>query len=190
MIKNDRQLTITQQKMRRALESAESVEEVDATTAQSLREFASELLGQIDEYLEVRDGNRHDFPLYSVDDLAASLIKARIARRLTQKQLAETIGVSEQNVQRDEDGGYQRAALSRLADIADVLEYRLVGALRPCEATTPARGVQAVTRAQDSAAQLGFALGGPSREGGYGSRIIAVNIGILQGSHEAGAPSR
>ena len=45
-----------------------------------------------------------------LSDLAALLVKARIARRWTQRQLADALGVAEQQVQRYEATGYGRQA--------------------------------------------------------------------------------
>ncbi len=61
------------------------------------------------------------------------LVKARIAEGLTQRQLAERLGVAEEAVQRDEAGGYARAGLDRLARVAEALgvRLRLTGVLAP-----------------------------------------------------------
>ena len=89
---------------------------------------------EIDEYYGIRDGHINEFEIHDMGDVAHALVKARIARGWTQKRLADALDVTEQMVQRDEAGGYKRAGLTRLAEAADVLEYRLDGALRPIEA--------------------------------------------------------
>jgi transcriptional regulator with XRE-family HTH domain len=131
MIRTEKQLRTTRRKYQEAIDAAGQVEESDAT---GYLAFAEKLKQEIDEYLAIREGRIKFFSIDEVDNLANGLIKARIARRLTQAALAERLGVSEQMVQRDEQGAYERASLSRLAEVADVLGYRLVGELIPEEA--------------------------------------------------------
>jgi HTH-type transcriptional regulator/antitoxin HigA len=50
----------------------------------------------------------------SLAGLADALIKSRIARGWTQRRLAETLGVAEQQVQRYESSAYRSASLARL----------------------------------------------------------------------------
>jgi transcriptional regulator with XRE-family HTH domain len=80
------------------------------------------------------------------------LVKARIARGWTQKQLAAALGVSEQMVQKDEAGNYKRAGVARLAEVGDVLGYRLTGRLLPDGGSIGgfAIGVDAATVAHQS----------------------------------------
>ena len=80
------------------------------------------------------------------------LVKARIVEGLTQRQLAERLGVAEEAVQRDEAGGYARAGLDRLARVAAALgvRLRLTGHLESGDAPTGAptdRGAQGGDRA-------------------------------------------
>jgi HTH-type transcriptional regulator/antitoxin HigA len=48
-------------------------------------------------------------------------VKGRVVRGWTSRQLAEALGVAEQQIQRDESTGYAAASLARLGDIADAL---------------------------------------------------------------------
>ena len=128
MIRNERQLTAAQRKLAEVLAQAEQADDVGHEV---YRAFASELEAEIHEYRSIRNGYTKAFEVDSVDALATALTKARVARHWTHKQLGEALGVSEQMVQRDEAGGYERARLTRLADIADVLGYELHGVLRP-----------------------------------------------------------
>jgi hypothetical protein len=128
MIRNDRQLSIARKKQDGLLGAASTAEPADAAIYQDL---ANEVQQEIDEYIEIRDGQVNSFAVDSIDDVAAAVIKARIARQWTQKQLADALGVSEQMVQKDEARMYERAGVSRLAEIVDILGYQLVGELRP-----------------------------------------------------------
>lgn len=79
------------------------------------------LRGQVDHYEQLRDGHITGREITSLKELPTALIEARIAARLTQRQLAERIGVAEQQVQRWEANGYTGVNLDRLQNIADAL---------------------------------------------------------------------
>jgi transcriptional regulator with XRE-family HTH domain len=53
------------------------------------------------------------------------LIKARIARRWSQRQLADVLGIAEQQVQRYESTDYPSASLARICDIAAALDVTI-----------------------------------------------------------------
>lgn len=90
--------------------------EIDAVQAQ-----ADDLRRELREYEQLRDGEVLAFEGANLADVASLLIKARIARGWTQRQLAERLGVAEQQVQRYESTAYRSASLARLCDIAEVL---------------------------------------------------------------------
>jgi transcriptional regulator with XRE-family HTH domain len=94
-------------------------------------ELAAEIGRDIEEYEALLTGMVNLFEVDSIDDLGECLIKARLARGWTQRQLAEALQVSEQMVQRDEARSYEHAGLARIAEVADVLGYSLAGTLQP-----------------------------------------------------------
>ena len=130
MIRNDRQLKTTLARLDEVRRAAADALPGDRVVFDDL---ADELDEQIRQYQGVRSGQVIDFAIASIDELADALIKARIARGLTQSELAKSLDVSEQMVQRDEAGGYERAGLARIAEVADVLGYQLTGVLSPNE---------------------------------------------------------
>ena len=101
--------------------------EIDAVRSQ-----ADDLRNEIDEYDQLRSGAVSTFEAASLDDLATLLIKARIARGWSQRDLAEALGVAEQQIQRYESSGYRSASLARLSDIAQALNVTITerGSLR------------------------------------------------------------
>lgn len=133
MIKNDRQLKRAEEKLSEVQESLSAIPDPDERAP--YEELASDIEGNITEYLKIRGGRKVDFKVSSLDELPEALVKARLARGMTQKELAERVGVPPQQVQRDERGGYERASLWRLADVVDALEYEVHGHLRPREVT-------------------------------------------------------
>lgn len=90
--------------------------ELDAVRAQ-----ADDLRSEIEEYELLRSGTVSSFDASSLSDLATLLVKARIARGWTQRQLAEALGIAEQQVQRYESTGYRAASLARICDVASAL---------------------------------------------------------------------
>jgi DNA-binding XRE family transcriptional regulator len=83
------------------------------------------LRAQIDHYEKLRDGHITSREITSLHELPIALIEARIAARLTQRQLADRIGVAEQQVQRWEANNYSGVGLDRLQSIADALGMQI-----------------------------------------------------------------
>ena len=68
-----------------------------------------------------------------VADLPMLLIKARIAGGLTQRELADRMGLKEQQIQRYEATDYAAAKWSRIREVADVLSMELGGSIQSVE---------------------------------------------------------
>jgi HTH-type transcriptional regulator/antitoxin HigA len=90
--------------------------EIDAVEA-----LASDLRNQIEEYEHLRSGEVSIFEASSLDGLAGLLVRARIARQWSQRDLAAALGVAEQQIQRYESTDYRAASLARICDVADAL---------------------------------------------------------------------
>jgi ribosome-binding protein aMBF1 (putative translation factor) len=99
----------------------------------ALRSQAADLKAELAEYELLRSGKLTRFEASSLADLAEALVKARIAKGWTQRQLADALGVAEQQIQRYEGTGYAAASLARLCDVAEALgtEVREVVSLSP-----------------------------------------------------------
>jgi len=87
----------------------------------AVRSQADDLRAEIDEYERLRSGEVSSLEAGSLADLATLLIKARIARGWTQRQLADALGVAEQQIQRYESTDYRSASLARICDVAAAL---------------------------------------------------------------------
>ena len=66
------------------------------------------------------------FYLNSIESLPLLLIKARIAANLTQKDLAKQLGLKEQQIQRYEATDYASASLSRIIQVSQKLNIKLI----------------------------------------------------------------
>ena len=99
--------------------------QVDAVSSQ-----LADLEAELREYEAVREG---EFPVEAVN-LPELLIKARIARGLTQRELADLLGLKEQQIRKYEATDYVAAKWSRIREVADVLSMELGGPDRSVEA--------------------------------------------------------
>lgn len=127
-IRNDRHRQVSAQRIRELRDIAEDLPPLERSAT---LDVVAELEEAVAEFDSIRAGRMRTFRVESFDDLATVLVKARIALGWTQAELANRLDVAEQMVQRDEAGGYERATLSRLAEVGDVLGYELTGVFSP-----------------------------------------------------------
>jgi DNA-binding XRE family transcriptional regulator len=138
MIDNERQYRITKTELARfeegliahdARDPRELPPNVDPGMPQLMHDaIASQietLRWQIDHYEKLRDGHITSREITSLRELPTALIEARIAAKLTQRQLAKRIGVAEQQIQRWEANDYSGVNLDRLQSIADALGVQI-----------------------------------------------------------------
>jgi HTH-type transcriptional regulator/antitoxin HigA len=139
MIGTDRQVARARaelEQLRDALRSEEAespqavAAELAAAAVAGIQAQIDELEAEIAEYEELRTGRLVTMPVTSLLDISKVLIAARLSAGLTQTELAERIGVSQQQVQKDEAGDYTRASLERLHSVAALLGVQLEGTAR------------------------------------------------------------
>jgi ribosome-binding protein aMBF1 (putative translation factor) len=81
------------------------------------------LRGQLADYEKTRSGEQAPaVELEVLKEVPRALVQARIAAGLTQKELAQRLGLKEQQVQRYEASGYASASLRRLQEVADAIQ--------------------------------------------------------------------
>lgn len=85
-----------------------------------------ELRAQLERYDDLRSGRVAQRTLTSIRELPIALIEARIAARLTQRELAGQLGVPEQQIQRWEANSYGGVGIDRLQEIADALKLEML----------------------------------------------------------------
>jgi DNA-binding XRE family transcriptional regulator len=88
---------------------------------EALESQLGDLQEQMAEYEALASGGQHTFVSDGFDGLASSLIRARIASGLSQRELAERLGLKEQQVQRYEATEYSSASLSRVREVVRAL---------------------------------------------------------------------
>ena len=132
MIANERQCKITKRKERRFHDAIERFDaqgseasDVHPRIRQAEREAMEsqldDLRAELAEYDRLKAADLSVISTASVDELADGLIKARIAAGLSQRALAQRLGVKEQRVQRYEAERYASASYRRLCQVSDAL---------------------------------------------------------------------
>jgi transcriptional regulator with XRE-family HTH domain len=79
-----------------------------------------QMQGQLNWYDRARRGDI--IPLSDLRSIGLSLIALRIAKGLTQRQLAERLGVNEAQVSKDEKNEYAGISVERAQRVIDALE--------------------------------------------------------------------
>lgn len=136
MIKNERQYRITKAEAQKFEESLTQLQKeqqrgsklhplIQKAQVDALRSQLDDLKAELAEYETLQAGVMDVHELESLEKLPYAIIKARIASGLTQKQLAERLGLKEQQIQRYEASEYATASLSRLYEIAKILKLEL-----------------------------------------------------------------
>ena len=123
MIKNDRQYAATLSQLallRAGLKDAIGVLQPDVFVKSHITSLETDIAALAAEAKEFKSLKAGKFNLDSLDvvaHLGSDLVRARIARNMTQKQLAEVLGKKEQAIQRYEDTEYRSANLETLAKV-------------------------------------------------------------------------
>lgn len=133
MIQNERQYKITQTKLRDLKLDRAALDLPDSdlhprlilARKNSLNILIGELEQEIVEYDCLKSGQINKWTIESLQDLPNVMIKARIAVGMTQKELAEKIGVQEQQIQRYEANNYRAVGFDRLQEVMSALDMRI-----------------------------------------------------------------
>ena len=132
MIQNEHQYKVTQNKFKEAEVTLDELlaQESDFRPRQftnrklSLETTIERLKAELNKYESLKSGNAQ-IRISSLQDLPIALIEARIALGMTQKQLADKIGIHEQQIQRHEANQYGSVAFDRITIVAQALGVRL-----------------------------------------------------------------
>lgn len=135
MIKNERQYRTTKVQARK-LQAALAELAKRSPNGQLhplLRKAEAEALGsqlddlqtEIRQYETLQSGGGKRLARTSLDELPRTLIQARIAAGMSQKDLAIRLGLKQQQIQRYEATNYASASLSRVQQVARALGLRL-----------------------------------------------------------------
>ena len=132
MIKNERQYRLTKAQAERFSQNLDSLRRrpgdavgVHPLIAKAQEEALRSQIADLEEEMRAYESLKSDeFPmdeLNVVAELATVLIKARVAQGLSQKDLAERLGLKEQQIQRYEATDYASASLARIKEVVNAL---------------------------------------------------------------------
>lgn len=136
MIANERQYRITRNNAKRF---AQAIAELDAQARERLcvhprlveaereamKSQLADLHDELEEYERLKSPDLSVISVASFEELAEGLIKARIARGLSQRALALRLQLKEQQIQRYEAERYASASYKRMCQVACALEVRI-----------------------------------------------------------------
>jgi HTH-type transcriptional regulator / antitoxin HipB len=132
MITNEHQYKVTKGKiadLQKVLNTLASEQQnlpplvIEATRKGFLLKIAA-MTQELEEYDELKAGRR-EITFASITELPIALIKKRIKLGLTQKELADKLGIKEQMVQRYESNQYESVGFSRLIEVSEALEIEI-----------------------------------------------------------------
>lgn len=132
MISNERQYRITRAQAAKFSQALRAIREdgggsngmhplIVKAQEDAISSQLDDLRRELREYESLKAGEFGLESLAAVDELPTVLIKARISQGLSQKALAERVGVKEQQIQRYEATEYASASLSRIREVANAL---------------------------------------------------------------------
>jgi DNA-binding Xre family transcriptional regulator len=108
------------EKLRASLETSDLVpDHVELAMSPTLA-FMDSMQGEIRWYEQARKGEIR--PLPNLTAIGLSLIALRLARGVTQRQLAERLGINEAQVSKDERNEYHGVSVERAQRVIDALE--------------------------------------------------------------------
>ena len=136
MITNEKQCKITCSQFKKMLEAKNELEpqltqnknneqQLIKIQFEAIKSECEVLKQQIQEYDLLKSGEISKFTAKTFEELPLILIKARIAKGLSQGELAKLLSLKEQQIQRYESDLYSSVNLKRLSKIAEVLELEI-----------------------------------------------------------------
>lgn len=140
MITNERQYRITTAEVARFKKALEHMQtekvgrpgvhrRLIQAEREGLESQLQDLQHELEEYEALKHGDVSRITVDSFDELGIGLIKARIAAGLSQKALAERLGLKEQQIQRYEAERYISASYRRLQEIVRALSVSVSKAI-------------------------------------------------------------
>lgn len=96
------------------------------TALDPMRSFHAQFKEEVESYERLKRGEMAE--LMNLHGLGLTLVGLRIARGLSQRELAERLGIHESQVSRDERNEYHGITVERAARVLDALGVRLISA--------------------------------------------------------------
>ena len=131
MIKSDaqRERTVAQiEGFRRALANVEQEKPGKRATAirGSYEGMIRQLEDELREYDQLKSGELKLPRIERLEEIAPFIVKLRIAKGISQTELASRLGVSKQVISRYEESDYQTVGIARLQEILDAIGIKML----------------------------------------------------------------
>jgi ribosome-binding protein aMBF1 (putative translation factor) len=129
MITNERQARIAAGKIRKLEREKERIEgkavegnpTLQKALVEGVRSQIQEMKEDLEAYEQIKSGEKRVLALGRLEDLPNVLMMARVAQGMSQRGLAQKLGMKEQQIQRYEATHYQSASLKRVIEVASTL---------------------------------------------------------------------
>lgn len=128
MIKNEKQYRVTKNNLKKFKEALSIIiTSSDSKNTLLLKLQTDSIQSQIDVFeqeIEIYEGlidGKIAFVSKDFENLSAGIIESRIAKGLNQKQFAELLNTSEQQIQKYESENYSNISLKRLSEVVSCL---------------------------------------------------------------------
>ena len=132
MIKNERQYRVTKSYTDRFAHTLQSLRDgqdeerdlhplIRKAQQEAISSQLVDLENELRDYESLQRGEYRVDELKAIDELPSALIKARISLGLSQKDLANRLGLKEQQIQRYEATDYASASLTRIKEVVEAL---------------------------------------------------------------------
>lgn len=132
MIKNERQYKITKKEIEKFQETLNNFEVAENIHPLLVEAQKNAIIYQLEtlqeevlEYERLKAGYYEILEVNSFEDLPVAIIRSRIAQNLTQKDLADRLGMKEQLIQKYENTMYSSTSFSRLQEIINALDLKI-----------------------------------------------------------------
>lgn len=134
-IKNDYQLAASKtwlKEFKKALEKArrnsrDLAPRLRQAQVEGIQSQIKDLEVEIQDYESLKKTAPENVMINSLEELPEALVRVRIARHLTQDQLAEKLGIRPQQVQKWEASTYQHASYASILKAANTLGIKMKG---------------------------------------------------------------
>lgn len=133
MIKNQKQAGGARERLKELLAQQAELESKKASLTplkykvaiEALNGFIEELTNEIKEYEYLDKEEICCIPEGDLEDLPHMLIKARIARKMSQEDLAQKLDINAQQIQRYEASDYESASWTRIVEIGLAMDLNI-----------------------------------------------------------------
>lgn len=134
MIKNERQYRITKAQASQFADALRNLEaqqpnhlhpSLQRAQIEAVRSQFADLEAELRDYELLQRKRPAVIEAQSLEELPGALIRARIALGLSQKEVADKMGIKEQQLQRYEATEYAAASLTRIREVANALGVRI-----------------------------------------------------------------